>query len=411
MRIFGSDVMVHVPKEKRRKLDKKAIKLTFVGYDEQRKGYRCIDKETLKLTISRDVIFHEKYETQQPNIQPNMDTDDTEEENASNEIATETNEEAEVEETEQSDTDNGVNNQDNSSEHESTFEDAGNEGSLYEPDEEVQPGRSDIVTRSKASKMREFDLAIFALLSAEPLSVKDIESRPDKSQWLDAMKDEMDSHAKNGTWALCELPKDAKTVKSKWVFKAKKDTEGKMVRHKARLVAMGFTQRPGIDYNETFCPVIKYTSLRILFAIAVNKGMRIHQMDAVSAFLQGTLKEDIYMAQPELFHDGTNRVCKLNKAIYGLKQAGNVWNEKLGKTLNEMGLKKCHLDPCIFFNENRDMIIGIYVDDMIILYKHESELQRFKAQLKGKISVKDIGTARSCIGINIQQMDSSIIID
>lgn len=100
-----------------------------------------------------------------------------------------------------------------------------------------------MTTRSKASRMREFDLANFALFSAEPLPVKEIESREDKEQWLNAMKEEMNNHDSNGTWDLCELPVGAKAVKCKWVFKVKKDTEGTTVRHKARLVAMGFTQR------------------------------------------------------------------------------------------------------------------------------------------------------------------------
>lgn len=138
------------------------------------------------------------------------------------------------------------------------------------------------------------------------------------SQWKNAMDSEMASHKLNNTWTLCDLPKGRNKVKSKWVFKLKGNANE--VRHKARSVAKGYSQKYGIDYEETFSPVVRTATLRIMFALAAQWGLKIHQMDAVTAFLQGDLQEAIYMDQPEGYSDDSKRVCKLNKAIYGLKQ-------------------------------------------------------------------------------------------
>lgn len=154
------------------------------------------------------------------------------------------------------------------------------------------------------------------------------------------MDDEMRSLHENNTWNLTELPPGRRTVKTKWIFKTKRDNNGKIVRHKARLVAKGYTQRQGVDYNETYAPVVRYTSVRFLIALSVQRGLKIHQMDAITAFLQGDLSEEIYLEQPEGFEDNTGRVCKLNRAIYGLKQAGRQWSNKLNEKLQSFGLEK-----------------------------------------------------------------------
>ena len=117
------------------------------------------------------------------------------------------------------------------------------------------------------------------------------------------------------------------------MFRIKRHPNGDIVKFKARLVAKGLTQRPGIDYNETFAPVVRYDSIRFLLALAVKNDLIVHQMDAVSAYFNGTLKETIYMQQPEDFDDGSGRVCMLKKSIYGLKQSGRVWNETLNSEL------------------------------------------------------------------------------
>ena len=145
---------------------------------------------------------------------------------------------------------------------------------------------------------------------------------------MTAMKEEMKSVQENDVWDLVELPKDRKAVGSKWVFKVKTASDGSIERYKARLVAQGFSQKYGLDYDETFSPVVRPESIRTVIALAVKKGLKLHQMDVTTAFLNGELEEEVYMKQPEGFvADGQEHlVCKLRKSIYGLKQSPRCWN-------------------------------------------------------------------------------------
>ena len=137
------------------------------------------------------------------------------------------------------------------------------------------------------------------------------------------MKEEMESMAKNQVWALVELPPGATTIGCKWVYKTKRDAYGNIERYKARLVAKGFTQKEGIDYNETFSLVSKKDSLRIVMTLVAYFDMELHQMDVKIAFLNGDLDEEVYIKQPEGFCNEDKLVCKLNRSIYGLKQASH----------------------------------------------------------------------------------------
>jgi Reverse transcriptase (RNA-dependent DNA polymerase) len=137
----------------------------------------------------------------------------------------------------------------------------------------------------------------------------------------------------------------------------------------------------------------------MLIAIAVNKGFKIYQMDAVSAFLQGELTETIFMEQPEGFEDGTKRVCKLNRAIYGLKQAGRQWNEKLDKSLRKFGLVKSKSDPCVYYMASGDLYIAVYEDDVLTFFNDEKNLIEIKEYLSSEFEMKDLGLAKSCIGM------------
>lgn len=245
----------------------------------------------------------------------------------------------------------------------------------------------------------------------EPCSVKEAMSRGDASSWKAAMEDELSSLDENGTWDLVELPPGRKPVKSMWVFKIKRNHEGDIVRHKARLVAKGCSQRYGIDYVETYSPVVRHTSLRFLFALAVKMNLKIDQMDAVTAFMQGDLNEEIYLEQPDGFNDGTNRVCKLNRAINGLKQSGRVWNKKLVKALKSFGLKQCKMDPCVFVTKKLDLMLANWVDDIFIYWKNETTLKELKRSLSSSFKMKDMGLAKSCVGIRVTYMEDGIGLD
>jgi hypothetical protein len=185
-----------------------------------------------------------------------------------------------------------------------------------------------------------------------------------------AMKEEMDSIVGNNTWKLCELPRGHKPIGLKWVYKLKRDSSGAVVKHKARLVAKGYVQKQGVDYKEVFAPVARLDTVRLLLALAAQQGWEVHHMDVKSAFLNGELEEEVYVAQPTGFvvEGKENKVLKLQKALYGLKQAPRAWNAKLDKTLVGLGFEKCPSEPALYkrVKKGAALLVGVYVDDLVI---------------------------------------------
>jgi hypothetical protein len=176
----------------------------------------------------------------------------------------------------------------------------------------------------------------------EPRSYKEAVAGSEAKEWQAAIGAEMQSIRDHGVWdeELVELPPGKKAIDLKFVFRKKTDAQGNVVQHKARLVARGFTQVPGQDFGETFAPVGKFTTGRVLLGLAAVHGWHVHQMDVVTAFLNGRLEEEIYVQQPEGHDDGTGRVYRLRKALYGLKQAPRVWNTEIGGYLTSCGFTR-----------------------------------------------------------------------
>lgn len=434
LKMFGSPVMVWVPKEKRRKLDKNGLRMIFVGYDPNTKGYRCSDPSTRKMMISRDVRFLDD------NI-VNMNINWLSEKE--NEAATGTESDESVEEEEEADDELDEDEELGEEEEDNLTEDEDPNDVTYEPsnakldDSDVielpttrsttQSGSTEVAApKPPAGKVRSKVpglnwLGNLALLvdenyvfgcdeinhDSDPTSYEEAVKSSDK--WKRAMDEEMASLQDNDTWTLVNLPKGSKCVKTKWVYKTKKDNDGNVVRFKARLVAKGFTQRYGVDYDETYAPVVRYTSVRLLIALAVSRGLKIHQMDAVTAFLQGDVSHEIYMEQPEGYNDSTNRVCKLKRAIYGLKQAGRMWNVKLDSTLKRIGLVPLTMDPCVYVTADMNLMVAIYVDDFLIFYEDAELLRKLMDDLSTKFRMKDMGPAKGCIGIRINLNDDGTI--
>ena len=172
-------------------------------------------------------------------------------------------------------------------------------------------------------------VALKAYQIAEPQSMEEALTSDLSNEWKQAVDSEYKSLMDNQTWDLVELPNGREPIGSKWVFKVKPSSDGKLERFKARLVAKGYAKKYGIDYDETFSSVVKFSSLRALIAFAVQNNMLLHQMDVVTAFLNGNLEEDIYMQQPDGYvqEDNKHLVCKLKKSLYGLKQSPRCWNK------------------------------------------------------------------------------------
>src|SRR6266540_7118061 len=184
----------------------------------------------------------------------------------------------------------------------------------------------------------------------DPTSYKEAMNNKHSPMWFDAMEEEMKSMSINDVWDLVEIPKGTKTVGCKWVYKTKHDSKGNIERFKVRLVAKGFTQREGIDYNETFSPISTKDSFRTVMALVAHYDLELHQMDVKTTFLNGDLHENVYMAQPEGFvmkgkeHMG----CRLKKSIYGLKQASRQWYIKFDEIIRQFDFKENNVDNCIY---------------------------------------------------------------
>lgn len=296
------------------------------------------------------------------------------------------------------------------------------ENSLYDSfqdvDYEVAASEYACICVSDVDSSGPRHVGLMAALSvgvSEPTTIQQALHSADKDAWKQAMVDEYNALIENDTWELADLPAGRKAIDCKWVFKVKRNAVGTIMRHKARLVVKGYSQVKGIDYDETYSPVARYSSIRFLIAMSVKYGMAIHQMDAITAFLQGELSEEIYMRQPMCFSDKTNRVCRLRKSIYGLKQSSRVWNKKLTSVLTQqLGFTQSSVDQCIFFKHSVEntIIIAIYVDDMLIFGSNPTMITKLKKALMNHFKMNDMGEVSSILGMNVvRNRDGSISID
>jgi hypothetical protein len=205
-------------------------------------------------------------------------------------------------------------------------------------------------------------------LPPEPRTVEEALSGPNADKWKAAMDQEMHTMLERGTWELTELPPSKKHVGLRWVFKIKTNADGSLEKFKARLVAKGFTHIEGEDFYQIFAPVSDYTTVRMLLAVAAVRKHAIIQLDVKNAFLYGDIDAQIYMKQPEGYHDGTSRVCKLVKALYGLKQSPCMWYHKLCEILEKHQLKKSIHDEALFVSHvtpNNPVWCLVYVDGIL----------------------------------------------
>ncbi|KAM0070443.1 putative RNA-directed DNA polymerase [Helianthus debilis subsp. tardiflorus] len=214
-------------------------------------------------------------------------------------------------------------------------------------------------------------------------------------EWVLAMKHEMDLIERNKTWFLTDLPKDAKAIGLKWVFKVERNPDVSINKYKARLVAKGYVQQHGIDFDEVFTPVARIETIRLLISIAASEGREMHHLDIKSAFLHGDLKEEVYVFQPEGFKKPSleSKVYKLKKALYGLKQAPRAWNAKLDEILKKLKFSRCSHDQAVYIKTTSKsvLIIGVYVDDLIITGDSLQEIVGFKKQMATTLEMSDLG--------------------
>lgn len=245
----------------------------------------------------------------------------------------------------------------------------------------------------------------------EPNSYAEAQQFP---EWQSAMRAEIDALEKNGTWTVVSLPPDKKAIGCKWVFKTKLKADGTIERHKARLVAKGYNQVEGVDFSDSYSPVAKSVTVRLFLALAAAKGWLLHQLDVNNAFLHGDLDEDVYMLPPPGYSKVVaGQVCKLNKSLYGLKQASRQWNIALTQKLLSFGFSQSKHDNCLFTRTTAAGFISllVYVDDVLIASDNSVLISQVKEFLDAEFTIKDLGVAKYFLGLEIARSSRGIYIN
>uniref|UniRef100_A0A2N9F1H2 Reverse transcriptase Ty1/copia-type domain-containing protein n=1 Tax=Fagus sylvatica TaxID=28930 RepID=A0A2N9F1H2_FAGSY len=245
--------------------------------------------------------------------------------------------------------------------------------------------------------------ALFAINTASTIEPSCFTEASKSSEWRAAMNTEFTALLKNGTWNLVPPKSHTNVVGCKWVFRIKRNAGGSLARYKARLVAKGFHQQQGLDYGDTFSPVIKPITIRTVLSLAVDSNWNICQLDVTNALLHGFLSEDVYMIQPPRFVHSSfpNHVCHLRKALYGLKQAPRAWYSRLSTRLVELGFKGCKSDKSLFIlRSGSDITLFlIYVDDIIVTGSNSTSITSLIAKLQEDFALKDLGPLNFFLGV------------
>jgi hypothetical protein len=229
------------------------------------------------------------------------------------------------------------------------------------------------------------------------------------------MDDEFSALQKNRTWHLVPAKSGANVIDCKWVYKIKRKSDGTIDRYKARLVAKGFKQRYGIDYEDTFSPVVKAATIHLILSLAVSNGWSLRQLDVQNTFLHGVLEEEVYMRQPPGYESSEhpNFVCKLDKVIYDLKQAPRAWYSKLSSKLQMMGFVPSKGDTSLFFlrAKNVTVYVLVYVDDIIVASSSSKAMTALLQDLERDFALKDLGDFHYFLGIEVTKTQQGIMLN
>lgn len=245
--------------------------------------------------------------------------------------------------------------------------------------------------------------------SRVPESYEEATTGPESLKWKKAIEEELEAHRENETWWIVERPPGEITLTARWVFSKKRNEAGEVIRYKARLVARGYAQREGIDFSETYAPVVKTDSIRTLISICSAKVMHWIQFDVASAFLNGNLEETIYIECPRGIDISKEKCLILKRALYGLKQAPRCWHSKFSKAMEEFGYKASISDSCIYVNEDKTAYTIVHVDDGIIFSSSKEQGESLLAHLERCFKTKTL-TGASFLGVEIKHLKEGIVL-
>ena len=428
LRIFGCLAYVHVPKDARKKLDSKTRTCKFIGIDSNSKAFRLFDNQIGKIVISRDVIFDESQVNFEPSslggttnqiqhfhlhfqntVPTNPVSDISQNPESPTEREIDSVELADCEDTSNSSPILDLDHETLKCNERSSQDSPARAGDTQNEAEAIvaAPRRNPYRSRNPPTKLMDFWMLI-SEITEEPL---DFNTAILRKGWRDVISSKVNSIIKNNTWDIIDRPTNRTPITAKWLFKVKKDAQGKINKLKARLVAKGFQQQEGIDYNDIFAPVVKWSTILTVFALAAKYGWSLHQLDVITAFLNDTIDEEILMEIPPGFphSDDESKVCRINRALYGLKQSPRAWYDRITSWMQQQGLIQSSSDPNLYFRREGDKIIILllYVDDLIITGNDQAAI----SQLKQEYEMTDLGEASSYLGIEIHRKPKGIFIN
>lgn len=421
LRMFGCKAYAYNFDIKRKKLDDRAHAGIMVGYDELSAAYRIYIPSERKIMKSGHVIFNERSRMEYGVIMENADIDDWFiglDENGKSIIDVISKDNIELRESHSnSDVENELS-EAKKQEDELLSKMLDLDAKEDRPHRDIE--RLDYKDMHNPPMPRAggdeamysvHDTILYALTTvmADPTEPKTYDEAIESEyweEWEEAICNELSSIYGHGTWHEDVLPEGVKPLTTKWVFKIKRGDRDQIEKFKARLCVRGFEQEQGVDYDEVFSPVMRHNSLRTLLSIAAANDLEIEQLDVRTAFLEGTLEEDVYITVPQGTDHDRSKVLKLDKALYGTKQGPRVFNNTLNDFLVNIGFKRCTTDPCVYtlLSEEDDPIyLGVYVDDMIIIGADQLRIARIKADIKSRFDIDDKGPVDFILGMKVER--------
>ncbi|KAH9763082.1 Integrase catalytic domain-containing protein [Citrus sinensis] len=401
-KVFGCKCFVLNTKDNHGKFDPKSDVAIFLGYSNSSKAYRVYNKRTLVVEESMHVTFDESYPSSTEKVIVDDNAEEEQQEEASNDN--------------QKDAPHGI-----QEEHHEETNVEQNEGTFQTLPKEwryVSSHRKDVIlgdpSRGVAtrSSLRNTCEHVAFISQIEPKSFADAEN--DES-WIMAMQEELNQLERTNVWESVPNPEHQSIIGIKWVFRNKMNESGVVVRNKARLVAQGYNQEEGIDFDETFAPVARLESIMMLLAYACHKDFILYQMDVKSAFLNGSIMEEVYVKQPPGFENEkfSVHVYKLSKTLYGLKQAPRAWYDKLKNFLLDNDSSMGKADTTLFVkHKNQDiLIVQIYVDDIIFGSTNELLCKDFSSCMNKEFEMSMMGELKYFLGLQIKQNEEGIFIN
>ncbi|KAH9657240.1 Integrase catalytic domain-containing protein [Citrus sinensis] len=401
-KVFGCKCFVLNTKDNLGKFDPKSDVGIFLGYSNSSKAYRVYNKRTLVVEKSMHVTFDETNPSSTEKVIVDDNAEEEQQEEASNDN--------------QEDAPSGIqkehHEEPNAEQNEGTSETLPKEWryvSSHPKDVILGDPSRGVTTRSSLRNTCEHTAFISQI---EPKSFADAEN--DES-WIMIMQEELNQFVRNNVWELVPNPEHQSIIGTKWVFRNKMDESGVVVRNKARLVAQGYNQEEGIDFDEIFAPVARVESIRMLLAYACHKDFILYQMDVKSAFLNGYIMEEVYVKQPPGFENEKfpDNVYKLSKALYGLKQAPRAWYDRLKNFLLDNDFSMGKADTTLFVkHKNQDiLIVQIYIDDIIFGSTNELLCKDFSSCMSQKFEMSMMGELKYFLGLQIKQNEEGIFIN